>query len=217
MPALIVIFSILALIFFILFLNVSLVIEHKEKTVTHWKVLFFKKKAFYEKPRKLKRSMSKKEAEKIKAQLEKEKKDKQKKDREKREKRGEDGAKQPSEIITAIKSAAVIIKQLLSSFSKYLKIKLAKIDVTVGTPDAADTAVAYGAITGSINVLLPLLEETKNFSTSKHCKINVAADFTAEECKMELKIVLSLRVWQLIKIALATLIKLAKHSINSMN
>ena len=161
---LIIIFSILALIFFILFLNVSLVIEHKEKTVAHWKVLCFKKRAFYDKGRKLKKSMSKKEAEKIKAQLEKEKKDKQKKDREKRQSKGKDGAKKPSEIITAIKSAAIIITQLLSSFSKYLKVKLAKINITVGTPDAADTAVAYGAITGSMNVLFPLLEQTKNFS-----------------------------------------------------
>ena len=80
MPALIIIFSIAALITALLFLNVSLVIEHNEKTKVFWKVLFFKKRAHMTKEKKLKRSMSKKEAAKIRAELD----EKNKKERKKR-------------------------------------------------------------------------------------------------------------------------------------
>ena len=65
MPALLIILAIVAFIVALLFLRISLVIEYQEKTVAHLKILFFKKRLFKKKHPKLKRSMSKKEAQKI--------------------------------------------------------------------------------------------------------------------------------------------------------
>ena len=216
MPVLIIIFSILALITSILFLRLSLIIEYKENTVAHWKFLFIKKRAFYDKPPKLKKSMSKKEAQKIREEIEKERKKERLKAKRRRMMTPEERKKEPPEIIIALKSAAVLLKHVLIGFRHYLSIKFAKIDIKIGTPDAASTAIAYGAVTQSVNVLMPLLAETKNFAKSKNCKFNVVADFTAEECEMDLKIVLSMRVWQIIKVAVRALTKLTEHSINSL-
>ena len=161
----------------------------------------------------LKKSMSKKEAQKIKDKLEKEKRKKKKKEKEKREKKesGEEEKKTPSDILFIIQTVADILKSVISGLSKYLRIKFAKIYVKVGTPDAATTAIAYGAITQGINVIMPLLEQTRNFSQSKNCKFNVEADFTSEECTLDLRLVFSIRVWQILKIALSALLKLIKH------
>ena len=181
MPALLIILAIVAFFTFLLFVNVSLIVEQKEKTALILKILFFKINLLEKRSKKLKKSMSKKEAQKIKDKLEKEKKKKKKKEKREKEESGEEEKKTPSDILFIIQTVADILKSVISGLSKYLRIKLAKIYVKVGTPDAATTAIAYGAITQGINVIMPLLEQTRNFSQSKNCKFNVEADFTSEE------------------------------------
>ena len=73
MPALLIILAIVAFFTFLLFVNISLIVEQKEKTALILKILFFKINLLEKKSKKLKKSMSKKEAQKIKDKLEKEK------------------------------------------------------------------------------------------------------------------------------------------------
>ena len=70
MPALLIILAIVAFFTFLLFVNISLIVEQKEKTALILKILFFKINLLEKKSKKLKKSMSKKEAQKIKETLE---------------------------------------------------------------------------------------------------------------------------------------------------
>ena len=121
-----------------------------------------------------------------------------------------------SSILETVQLVCIMVRELASKFAKHLRIKIAKINIKLATGDAAQTAIAYGALTQSINVLFPLLEGIKNFSMPKNRNINISPDFLSEESEIELKLVFSLRVWQILATALAILYKLIIHSIKSL-
>lgn len=92
--------------------------------------------------------------------------------------------------------AALTVKQ----FSKRLRIKIARLKVKIASPDAALTAVAYGAATQTVNILLPILDDVKNFDLPKRKNFDVVADFTSTEPEIDMEISFSLRVWHLFDI-----------------
>jgi len=211
----IILLSFSALIALLLSLKVSLSIEYTDEPVLFWQVLFIKKRAFSGKEKKRRRrSMGKREAERIKRKLQKESEKKRREQKEKEVYKKKKGS--VSGILSTINLAAEMVKKMLSLFSKHLKIKVARIRINIGTEDAATTAIEYGAVTQAINILFPLLEQIDNFSVSKHADISVTADFTAQESEADIRVSLSLRVWQIIKIALSALFSAIKHQFNDL-
>ena len=201
--------GLVALIAIILSLKVTLTVKYDGDVKLFARVLFVRIKLYPRKKKKHKRSMSAKKAQKVKKKKAKCVSDTGKK-KEKKPK------KTPSEIIEIIQVVCMIVKEVVSNLSKYLRIKIAKIHIKIATDDAAHTAIAYGAVTQSINVLFPLLENVKNFSMPKRRDIDIRSDFTSEECEMDLCLRFSVRVWQAALIAIKVLIKFIKHSIKSL-
>lgn len=214
---LLIILAILSLIAVFLLLRVTLTVKYDGEAALVLRVLFVKKRLYPKKKKRYKKSMSAKKAQKIKEKLRKKKEKKLEKKRQKAESKKQDGKKaSPTDILNTIQTVCIIVSQLIEKFSKYLKIKIAKIHITVATGDAAQTAIAYGAITQGINVLFPLLEDVKNFSMPKNQDIKISHDFLSEDSEMDLCLVFSLRVWQILLTAISVLYKLTIHSIKAL-
>ncbi len=228
MTALAVIGIILAVLFFILSLKATVKIEYCGEVSLSVRVLLFNIKILPSKKDKRRpQSMSAKKAAKLKAKLEaKEKKKRTKKAQKKKEKEEKKQAlasgtakkekKSPSEILDIVELVLKLVQAVISKFFGHLKIKLARLRLVLGSEDAATTAILYGAVTQSINVLFPLLEGVKNFSVARNADIDVAADFTSEETQIDICIAFSLRVWHLFHIAFAALGKLIKYFFKSL-
>ena len=164
--------------------------------------------------------MSAKKAEKIR----KKKAAKAQKKRKKTAKRGEEHKPQKkekksiSEILDVVSLVTDLTGVVVTRFTKRLRIKVARMKIVVATDDAATTAIAYGAITQSINLLLPILSDVKNFDLPKNEKnFDVRADFTSDTPSADIKISFSLRVWHLFDIALGALKKFIAHKFKRNN
>ena len=96
-----------------------------------------------------------------------------------------------------------LIKEVLSvfikAFAKELKVKLAKIHVKVATEDAAKTAILYGAVSGSIALIVELIDSYTNLSRLKERSIIVESDFLSDKSEADISISLSISVYGAIK------------------
>jgi len=79
--------------------------------------------------------------------------------------------------------------------------------------DAANTAIAYGAVTQAVNLLFPILSKAKNFNVPKSTDVDIQADFLSEASEIDISISFSLRVWHLFHVAFAALGTFIKHQI----
>lgn len=164
--------------------------------------------------------MSVKKAEKIKAKLRKKSQKKktsaEEKKKAKAEKKATKQKKNIREIISNVQMITSIAVAVLEKFFKHLRIRLARIKIVVATGDAASTAIAYGAITQSINLLFPLLEKVKNFEKLPKSDISVDLDYLAEEPTVDIKLMFSIRVWHVFDVAFAALGRFIKHKFKQM-
>ena len=213
-----------ALFLLLLLSRATFAIEYMgEDVVMYARVFFIKFKIYPERKKWFFKSMSRRRARRIKEDLEAEaerkraKKEKKrlKKLEKKKQQKGKKGLKSPAELLDILTLVTALVKQLTGKFLKHLRIKLTKIKIKIGTGDAAATAIAYGAVTQSINVLFPLLEEVKNFSFPKNKDIDVSADFTAEESEMDIHFFISIRVWRLLHFGAASFFELIKYFFRS--
>ena len=210
---------ILAVIAFIAFLKATVIISYADELELAVKVLFIKIKILPSKKKRGPQSMSEKKArrlrEKLRAKAEKKKLAKETKEKEKALKEKNKEKKSISETVDMIKMFASLGVTVIQTFFKHLRIKIARIKIKVATGDAATTAIAYGAITQSLNVLLPALESVKNFKNLKKAEIDVSADFIEESPTIDIKLAFSIRVWQVFDIGFAALGRFLKHKLKS--
>ena len=117
------------------------------------------------------------------------------------------------DILSLVRSLVAII---VRKFFKHLRIKVARLKIKVATPDAASTAVAYGAITGAVNLLLPVLEQVKNFKLPDPKDFSIEADFLGDSIELDLSLSFSLRVWHVFDIAFGALGSFLRHQFKKM-
>lgn len=217
--ALIIMSAIAAIIIFIAFLKATLTISYSDEVKLFVKVLIFNINILPKKDKKGPHSMSAKKSEKIRAKLnkkaEKERISAEEKKKQKAERKS--SKKSLGETISNIKMFASLGILVIEKFFKHLRIKLARIKIVVASEDAATTAVAYGAITQSINVLFPALESVKNFQNLKNTDIDVRADFTKDSPEIDVKLSFSIRVWQVFDIAISALVSFIKHKFSDLS
>ena len=94
-----------------------------------------------------------------------------------------------------LKKLWFIVKRL--NFSKFL------IELTVATPDAADTAIKYGEVCAAVYPVLSLLQTTAKFK-SKQVNINADFDKTAPEFKASVSVTTRLIFWLIAAISALT-------------
>ena len=207
---------ILTLIAIFLLLKVSLIIQYDGGAILKLRIFFITVRIYPEKEKKRRKNpLHKRMLAYAKGILKIPKLPQKKKSKKEEESEGKKKAS-ASSVLETVQTVCILVKEVVSKFSKHLRIKIAKINIKLATGDAAQTAIAYGALTQSINVLFPLLEDIKNFSMPKNKNIDISPDFLSEESEIELKLVFSLRVWQILSTALAVLYKLIIHSIKSL-
>ena len=209
MTALVILFSILLLLTLILFIRIKVIIDYKGEDIKlDLRILGIPIRIL---PRKQKRKKLKLSDYSYKNQQKK--KTKNPKTEKKKKEKVKVKEKQP--LSEAIPTIADIVKHLLKKFFGHLRIDVTEIKITVGSDDAAKTAIMFGIVNQAAAALFDLLSTITNVKKNRKNEIAVYADFTAEKTVVNINLGFSLLVWQLFSIAIGTLFKYVKNMLKS--
>ena len=192
MIPLIVIISIVAVIAFLLSIKVTLKISYTDKLAVYLKILFIKIKLYPQKDKKTRypKSMSKRKAKKIRDSL-KTKKKKPKKVK----KKENDEEKESTDMLSILSIVSSFIKHFIRLFTKSIRLKASRINIIVATEDAAKTAITYAAVTQSINLLFPVLDDLKTVKKLPNGKnLSVTVDFLDDKPTLDIDLELYVRI-----------------------
>ena len=118
-------------------------------------------------------------------------------------------------LLENIKMIGSFISTLIKSCAPYMRVKLARVHIYVGSSDAAKTAILYGAISGALALLIDNIDEYTNLEKLKKKSIIVEPDFLAETTSANIHICLSISVYGAIATMLKTIIKTNNKSVNN--
>lgn len=209
MTALVILFSILLLLTLILFIRIKVIIDYKGEDIKlDLRILGIPIRIL---PRKQKRKKLKLSDYSYKNQQKK----KTKKPKTEKKKKEKVKVKEKQPLSEAIPTIADIVKHLLKKFFGHLRIDVTEIKITVGSDDAAKTAIMFGIVNQAAAALFDLLSTITNVKKNRKNEIAVYADFTAEKTVVNINLGFSLLVWQLFSIALGTLFKYVKNMLKS--
>ena len=215
MTALIVILSIALLIALLLSTKVLLHIRYEESLTVYLRVLFVKIRLYPSKKEKKKHphSMSKRKAQKIKDSLQKKPKEEPKKRKSKKKEKKKEPKEAP-DLISIISIITSFVKSFLRLFAGSVRIRSSRLHIVVATEDAADTAIAYGALTQAINLLFPMLDGIKTFKHLPRGKeLSVRADFLSDTSKIDADVELYIRVGSALKAVCLAAIRAFKKAV----
>ena len=200
-------------------IKASVTIAYADEIKLYVRVLFLKISILPKKEPKKIKGMSASKAQKIRKKLEKKAEKKQLAAKEKaaakEEKEKSKKKKSPQEIVDIIKMVSDLTVTVIERFAKHLRIHIARIKIVIASEDAATTAILYGTVSQSINLLFPVLEDVKNFPRLKNADISVGCDFASTEPQIDIKLGFSIRVWQVLNIALSALVTFLKHKLKA--
>ena len=190
---------IVAVIVFALVLPVHLNLSYDDDFCAVLRVLFIKKTLFPSPPK------EKKEKKKKAASMDKKTGKKKKKPEKPKKKLSFD------DVMDLIRKLIAVFSKLIEKLRKKLVIKLQRLNVKIGTDEAAKTAVAYGAVCCATDELLDLMRRFLKFK-EKSGAVSVEADFLSEETDFSVSVDLSLNVAAAIGIVIPTLITYLKEN-----
>ena len=212
--------SLILLVSFLLSLRGTLNIKYNGELFISLRILFVKIKLYPQKNKKRRRqSMSTGKAQRIrraarkraqkKRELELERKREKAlaKKKKKEERKKKTLSEKISDGVENVKLISDIATGAVKRFTKRIRVKITRFKIKVASSEASKTAIAYGAIVETVNGLLPVLTESKNFNMPPKENFDVVADFTSDTPEFDIDISLSLRVWHVLDIALAALLK----------
>lgn len=222
MTAALIVIGVLALLIVgILLLRATVTIKYLDEFALTVRVLFLKFRILPAKekkinpddysPRKFRRMIKKKEklAEKRRRKAEKkaEKKAKKAALEEKARRSGKTITKKKrdlSDIVEIVKLVGELLSVFVGRFAKHLKIKVARLRITVASDEAAKTACMYGAVSQGVAYILELLDRVTNLDYEKEADVAVLVDFNAGKPSADIEISFAISVWQLLDILLRT-------------
>lgn len=110
----------------------------------------------------------------------------------------------------------LVILRALKKFGRYFRIDLYYLHVFVGGDEPDKTALSYGYFTQSVSYLTELLDRHANihYPGKKDPRVYVGADFLSDKTTLKGHIAFSIRVWQLLAVALSAFLgylKMPKH------
>ncbi len=113
--------------------------------------------------------------------------------------------KEKRDISELLDTVLEVVRVFFERFGRHLYIKVGRLRIIVASGDAATTAVLYGAVCGAVQCLLELLDNAVNLKLPKSEEIVVTTDFTTEKTRADVDITLSLRIWQILDVAIRSL------------
>ena len=209
MTALIILFSILILIALILLIRIKVIIYYRGEDIKlNLHILGIPIKLLPRKQKKKKIKLSNYSYKKRKKSL-------QKKPKKVKKKKEKVNVNEKPSITEAIPTIAEIVKYLLKKFFGHLRIDVTEIKITVGTDDAAKTAIMFGIVNQAAAALFDLLSTITNVKKNRKNEIAVYADFASEKTVININLGFSLRIWHLFSIAFGALFKYLKNMLKS--
>ena len=158
--------------------------------------------------------MSRRKARKIKESLTKKKKKPSKSSKKKKDSKEKPEKKEKNDLLSILSIIISFVKYFLRVFLKSVRVKVAKLQITVATEEAGKTAVLYGAVSQSVNTLIPLLENIKNFKKlPKGNDLMVDADFLLDKSTIKTDITLYVRVGSALKAIIGAAVKSFKKAV----
>lgn len=107
-----------------------------------------------------------------------------------------------------------VLSTLFSRFGRHFRIKVARLNITVATGDAATTAVLYGVAVQGVEYILALLDKMTNVKYRRDAEVNVNVDYLSDATAVDIALAFSLRVWHvfdlLFRVAFAAVKNLLK-------
>ena len=116
----------------------------------------------------------------------------------------------------AVENILSVLKELCVKFGlivKHLRFKKLEFDLTVATSDAATTAIAYGGLCSLVYSISGMLSSAYHFDAKK---IQVSADFSAEQMNLRLNSVLKIRVVFLVRFTLSAALSIIKMKLGEV-
>ena len=98
-----------------------------------------------------------------------------------------------------------LLKKLYSVTRGKLRIRVHRMHLTVGTDDAAKTAILYGVILQTASYILNFIEESFNHIRRKPGDMSIEPDYTLGQCRADVDIACSVKIFRLISIGLGML------------
>lgn len=172
MTALYIIAAVLAFLFAVFFLiNIHIIIKYGETLCVYIRVLFLRINIYPPKKKKQAKKFKKKATPKA----------------------GRTAEQKPKksffskgDTLETLGMIAEWLGRLFETLSRKLGIRVKRFDISVGTEDAAQTAVLYGAITSASSVIFRLLAENSRFALSRGARVR--ADFASEKTSADIKL-----------------------------
>ncbi len=142
------------------------------------------------------------------------KKEAKRAERESRKPQKEKKPKPPKEkapLSETISFISDLVLYLIKKFFGYLRIDMTRIVIRVGSDDAAKTAISFGIINGGVFALLSVLDKVTNVKKNRRTEISVSPDFTSDKITSDIKLAFSVRVYEVISLALGALFRYLKQ------
>ena len=132
----------------------------------------------------------------------------QAKQAEKEKQQSDSGATDES---SAISLVLRIVGDILDTFFGKLRVKIARVHIVVGGPDAAKTALTYGIVSQGVAYLLELLSNKTKMSRKDNTSVSVVPDFLATKTTADLLIIFRLRLIDLLSTGIVFFIRFMKE------
>ena len=114
--------------------------------------------------------------------------------------------------IRTILALAKLGLQALNRFRQRLRVQLLRLVFVSGAPDPYDTALAFGYVSAALGALTPLAERALRIDERD---IQTGVDFQAERPRIDARIVCTIRIGQIVVIALAFGVGFLKQKMHS--
>ena len=98
-----------------------------------------------------------------------------------------------------------MVQMISEHLTAKLKVNLKKFKAVIASPEADKTAYMYGVICNAVSVMLDLIPNYVRKFRKKDENITVYPDYTAEKCKFEAHVVITLKVYHILIIAMRAL------------
>ena len=216
MKAIIIIASIAAIVAFILTRKITLRITYTDRLRAYIKVFFVKTWEYPENNEKKRypHSMSKRKAQKIKDSLKKKPREEKKLKKTSKKSESKRQEKDPNSILSILSIMLSFVKNFVQIFARSIRVKASRIKITVASEDAAETAITYAAVTQTINVLFPLLDDLKMVEKLPRGKeLSVDLDYLTDTPTYDVDIELYVRIGKAIKGICLAAIKAFKKAV----
>ncbi len=103
--------------------------------------------------------------------------------------------KKKKDVLHIIRLVTYMLIRLYKYFPRYLKLRLRRVIVIIGGPDASGAAIRYGAARAGIAYLLEVCETFSKIKTPRNAKLLVEPNFQSNDSSCDIDIDLSISVF----------------------